>query len=105
MIDTKNLTIGVLSVTAMILFLGVVLLNQMPTAYAAGQTAKGGDYVVSTGQYSNSLEVVYILDAAASKVIAYAYDTNRKRLEQIAGFDLGRLQEDLRKRDENRRRK
>ena len=103
MIDTKNFTIGVLSVTAAILFLGVVLLSQLPTAYAIGQTAKGGDYVVSTGQYSNSLEVVYILDAAASKVIAYAYDSNRKRLEQIAGVDLGRLHEDLRKREEGRR--
>jgi hypothetical protein len=104
MVDSKNFTIGVLSVTAVILFLGVILLNELPTAYAIGQTDKGGDYVVSTAQYSNSMEVVFILDAAASKIIAYGYDMNRKRLEQIAGFDLAHLQEELRNRTDGKRR-
>ena len=105
MIDSKRFTIGVLSVTATILFVGLVVLNQLPTAYAIGQTARGGDYVVSTAQVSNSVEAVYILDAAASKVIAYYYDTNRKRLEQLAGFDLQRLREDQLPRPTDKRRR
>ena len=105
MVDSKNFTIGVLSVTAVVLFVGLVVLNQLPAAHAFGQTAAGGDYVISTAQYSNSLEVLCILDAAESKMIAYAYDANRKRIEQVAGFDLQRLREDIQRRSQNQQQK
>ena len=73
-----NLTIGVLSITAVVLLVGVLLAPgwQAP-AYAIGQLDRGGDYIMLTGQFSKSSEMVYLIDAAAQKLNAYSYDWNR----------------------------
>ncbi len=59
--DNQNLTIGVLSITAVVLLVGVLvtLAGGQNEALAIGQTARGGDYVVATGQFTQNSELVY----------------------------------------------
>ena len=90
--DNRNLAIGVLSITATILLAAVILLTAMPTpqALAIGQTDRGGDYIVVTGQFSNSVEMIYVTDAAANRMNAYSYEWNRNQFVLWDSHDLSR---------------
>lgn len=83
--DGPALAIGVLSVTACVLFVGLVLLAPFPVApaYGIGQLDRGGDYVMLTQQLSNSQEGVLVVDAAAQRMSLYAFDVNQKRLRAL----------------------
>jgi hypothetical protein len=91
--DNKSLTIGVLSVTAVLLFAALMIVQSVstPQAMAFAQTAESGDYLVATGQFQTSHELVYVLDAAVERLIAYGYDYNQKRIRVVDTFDLRRL--------------
>lgn len=89
-IDAKALAIGILSVTATVLFVGFLLVSQQP-AYAIGTSDRGGDYIMLTQQVSNSSEAVVVIDAAAKKLLIYAFDYNAKALEIVWRLDLDRL--------------
>lgn len=88
--DTKNFAIGVLGVTATILFVGLVILQTVaaPTAMAAGQNDRGGDYIMVTGQIDGAAEFLYVLDTQVPSLAAYRYDTNTGAL---AIMDVGPL--------------
>lgn len=92
-IGRQDLTIGVLSITAVLLLVGVLVIQTVsaPSAHAFAQTAQSGDYLVATGQFSQGVEYVYVVDAAAQRMIAYAYDYNRKKMDAVDGFDLSKL--------------
>ncbi|MGE3182102.1 MAG: hypothetical protein AB7N71_10760, partial [Phycisphaerae bacterium] len=95
-LDRQALTIGVLSITAAILFVGVILsLSQPTTAHAIGMNASGGDYVMLTQQLTDSQEAIIIIDSAAEKIAVFGYDFSRKVLIPIDGFDLARLRREL----------
>ena len=53
--DTKTFAIGVLSVTACVLFVGFLLIAQQP-ALASGLNDRGGDYIMLTQQLSTTTE-------------------------------------------------
>lgn len=91
--DRENLTIGVLSVTATVLFVGAVLVlatgqNQL---MAAGDLDRGGDYVMVTGQYTLNNALVYITDAAANRLNVYSYDRVQRQLRLWDSHDLRRV--------------
>lgn len=91
--NNQNLTIGILSVTAVILFVGVVLvtmLNSTP-ALAIGQSDRGGDYIVLSGQYTQNNEVVYIADAAAKRLNVYSYDATSRDIVMWDSQDLAKV--------------
>ena len=91
-IDGKTFAIGVLSITACILFVGFLLVSTQPTpAYGIGQNDRGGDYVILTQQLTSSLEGLVVVDAATKKLILYGFDYNQKSLRPLDGFDLDRL--------------
>ncbi|MCP4248761.1 MAG: hypothetical protein GY778_17090, partial [bacterium] len=78
--DSKNLAIGVLSTTAVILLVGLILLHSRPEpAYGFGMNAQGGDYLLTTGQMQPSQELLYVIDAALEKMLVYRFDMNRKQ--------------------------
>ncbi|MGD8450702.1 MAG: hypothetical protein PVJ57_02690 [Phycisphaerae bacterium] len=91
-IDARTFAIGVLSVTACIFFVGLLLVNSAPPAQAIGMSDRSGDYVVCTQQLTTSNEGVIVLDAAAKRMIVYSYDYNRRQLKPLAGFELSQLQ-------------
>lgn len=91
--DSKNFAIGVLSTTATILLVGVVLLYSRPDIVRAdGMTASGGGYIVTVGSLTqNDEELVYVIDATTEKMIAYRFDGNRRQIELVQGVDLAEL--------------
>ncbi|MCG8404610.1 MAG: hypothetical protein MI923_05370 [Phycisphaerales bacterium] len=90
---TKNLTIGVLTITAVILLVGVILTTSSPRnqAWAFGQIDRGGDYIMMTGQFTENQELVYITDAAAKRMNVYSYVPTRRDLILWETVDLTRL--------------
>jgi len=91
--DGRLLGISVLSVTACILLVGLVLLlaRTPQPAYAIGQSDRGGDYIMLTEQISSSSEAVIVVDAAAQRMIIYGFDYNKKILEIVQQVPLDRL--------------
>lgn len=96
-IDGKLFAIGVLSVTACVLFVGFLLVSMMPSpAYAGGQNDRGGDYLMLTQQIDDSVEGIVVIDAASKRLVMYAFDYNRKNIKPLARFRLDRLPGDRR---------
>lgn len=91
--DSKNLSIGVLSVTAMILLVGVIFatLGGQSPALAIGQTDRGGDYIVVTGQFTQNSELIYVMDAATRQLNVYGYDTTRRQTMFWDSLDLTKV--------------
>ncbi len=91
--DPRNFAIGVLSTTATILLVGVVLLFSRPDdVRAGGMTASGGGYIVTVGSLTqNDEELVYVIDASTDKMIAYRFDGNRRQIELVQGIDFAEL--------------
>lgn len=91
--DTKNLTIGVLSTTAVIMLVGLVILQSRPVpAHAAGTTLVAGDYVLAVGSLNQVDEdFLYVVDNGESKVIVYRFDGGRGRMEIVDGLDLAEI--------------
>jgi hypothetical protein len=91
--DNQNLTIGVLTITGVVLLVAVLLggngLNRQ--AQAIGQTDRGGDYIVVTSQYTPNTEVVFITDAAVRRVNMYSYDNTQRQIVFWDSQDLGKV--------------
>jgi hypothetical protein len=92
-LDSRTFAIGILSVTACILLVGLVLLIIQPTpAYAIGQTDRGGDYIMLTQQLTNSQEGVIVIDAASRQMTLYALNGSNKQLQVLhANIPLDQL--------------
>jgi hypothetical protein len=93
-LDGKTFAIGVLSITACILFVGFLLVTLSPApAYAIGQSDRGGDYIMLTQQLTTSNEGVVLVDAASKRLILYAFDYNKKSIELLDGYALDNLRQ------------
>lgn len=90
-IDAKTFAIGVLTITACVLFVGFLLVSTQPAVYAIGQSDRSGDYIMLTQQLTSSNEGLVVTDAAAKKMILYGFDFNAKSLRIVDGFNLERL--------------
>lgn len=90
--ETQNLTIGALSITGVVLLVAVIFATagSQNSALAIGQTDRGGDYIVVTGQFNDNIEVIYITDAAAQRLNMYSYEWNRGQLILWDSYDLKR---------------
>jgi len=91
--DSKNFAIGVLSTTATILLVGVILVHSRSNeALADGMTATGGGYIVTVGNLTwNDEELVYVVDTSTDKMTVYRFDGNRRQIELVQGVDLAEL--------------
>lgn len=93
--DQKNFAIGVLSTTAAIMLVGLVLISTRPEpAYAAGMTATGGDYIMSVGTTPQTdEEYLYVVDGPAQKMIVYRFDANKAVVDVIQSIDLAQFRQ------------
>ncbi len=83
-IDEKSLAIGVLAVTACVLFVGLLLVGSQPrAAMAIGQNDSSGDFKMLTQQVSNSTEVLVVIDAASQRMNLYRLDFSRRELQLV----------------------
>jgi hypothetical protein len=90
--DKPNLTIGVLSITAVVLLVGVfITLGQQNSAMAIGQLDRGGDYILVTGQFTDTTELVYVTDAAAQRMNIYSDDQSTRQFDLWDTIDLRRV--------------
>ncbi len=93
--NSKDVTIGVLSTTAVILLVGVMIIHSRPeSALASGMTASGGNYVLSVGSVSiNDEELLFVIDRVADKMIVYRFDAGRRQLQINQRVNLAELRE------------
>ncbi|RME40955.1 MAG: hypothetical protein D6788_02260 [Planctomycetota bacterium] len=90
-LDRTDFGLGVLSITAVVLFVAWILPAGRPTpALADGMTTSGGDYVVSVGAVDVAdEEYVYVMDVPTERIIAYRFDLRRKAIDLVQGIDFG----------------
>lgn len=92
--DRHRLSIGVLSITAMVLLVGIVVVSSINrSALAIGMSDRGGDYIVVTSQFTGSREAIIVTDAAAERMAAYLFNLTTRRMEPVSVFDLKKLKE------------
>jgi len=89
-LDGKTFAIGVLSVTACILFVGLMLINTQP-AQAFGQSDKAGDYKMLTMQLGSSRECIVVVDAAAKQAIIYGFNNSQDRLDILSMIPMDQM--------------
>lgn len=87
---SKDFAIGILSVTAVVLVVGLLIINvaQPERAYGIGQNAASGDYLVSTGQVDMLTELLYVVDAGVEQLNVYGFNTGTGRIELIRTLDI-----------------
>lgn len=93
--DKRDFTIGLLTTTATILLVGVLILQTRTSpVYADGMTVSSGDYVMTVGAIDDpDEEYVYVIDLPSEKMIAYRFDSTRGRINLVQGIDLTQLNE------------
>jgi hypothetical protein len=86
--DKKTFTIGVLSLTAVILFVA----NMLQPRYAeAGFVVRDNEYTAVTARIANGGEALYVVDNRSGKMAVLNYNPNKKAVEPLTpGVDLTR---------------
>jgi hypothetical protein len=92
--NNKDLAIGVLSVTAVILLAAIIIVQNVAPREAAafGQSYQSGDFLVSTAQLDDTAELVVIVDAAQQKMNVYGLNVQASQIELVQQVDLAPLQ-------------
>lgn len=94
-LDHRSLAIGVLSITACILFVGLLLtLSQPRPAYGIGQNDRAGDYIMLTQQISNSQEACVVIDAASRQMGVYLYNASNRQIQMLQNIPLNEMPTD-----------
>ena len=91
--DSKNMIIAVLSVTAVVLLCALALVHTQwqqsrPSLAWADTVDRSGDYILSTGAFGDADEALYALDGAKDRLNVYQYDHNRRRILLYDRVDL-----------------
>ena len=106
--DPKNLSIALLCVSATVLATALALppraapapahADVLATAFAllpgtaapahADTPVRGGDYIMITGAYSDSVDLLYVIDVVAQKVNTYVFNPQTNELVLRDQFDL-----------------
>jgi len=87
--DPQNITIVLLLISAAVL--GAMLIASYTTldrtAYAS-TTARGGDYIMSTGARSGTRELLFVIDLAARRLNCYETNINTWAIDLQDSVDL-----------------
>ncbi|MFP4107257.1 MAG: hypothetical protein ACLFVU_14385 [Phycisphaerae bacterium] len=88
--DNKNTTILLLLISAVLLGGLMIGLNNTDPARAETEVRRG-EYVMTTGQYNDSTDFLYVLDLTAQKMNVYYVDeANKKSIVRVTVLDLKR---------------
>jgi len=91
----KKLIVVLLSVNAALLLALILTAGATP---ARAQVFGGGiDYLLATGQITSSAEVLYVMDLAKRRLMAFRYDATNRRMLPVRGR---RLRDDFRRASE-----
>ena len=91
--DSKNFAIGILSTTAVMLLVGIMIIHSRPApALASGMAASAGNYVMTVGNVStNDEELVFIVNNQDKKMLVYRFDAGRREVQIVQGIRLDDL--------------
>lgn len=90
--DSKNFAIGVLSTTAVILLVGVLIIHsQSSPAHAAGMTTAGGKYVMTVGAIEPAEDLVFVMNSTAQKMHIYRFNVGQSKIERVERVDLKKM--------------
>jgi hypothetical protein len=91
--DNRNFVIGILSTTAVMLLVGLIVVNTRPVpARADSMTVVSGDYVLTVGGLTQIDEdMLYVIDNPEAKMIVYRFDTRRGKIAIVQGIDLAEI--------------
>ncbi|MFB3893457.1 MAG: hypothetical protein ACE15C_15695 [Phycisphaerae bacterium] len=93
MTDNRNITIVVLSVSALVLLAMLVgNLMQTPPAYADG-AVRNGDYIMVNGSIGAGRDMLYVIHAPTKRLVAYypSSQSNGRNIDLIDALDLEQL--------------
>jgi len=92
-VDRGFFAVGVLSVTAVVLLVGIMIVQMMPAPVRAdGMSVTGGDYTMTVGAFVDTdEEYLYVIDIPSSKMAVYRFDIPNLRIEIIQGIELSKL--------------
>ncbi len=91
--DNKNITIAMLCVSAAIL-VTVLVLTYNSNQALADTSIRGGDYIMVTGNYSKTLDLLYVIDIAQQKINVYALDEQNNALKMLDQANLKQVFKD-----------
>jgi hypothetical protein len=92
--DSRNLTIGVLSVTAAILLVGLVVVHALPQpAQGSGVSAwaREYNYFMAAGRMQQTEEQLFVIDAARSRMNAYSVDIQAREIRMDDTISLDQM--------------
>ena len=88
--DTKNFAIGVLTITATVLLVGLVVISVLPQpTYASGIGVSAGEYTISVGRQSRDTELLYVIHNPTQRLLVYGVDTRGNQVAIIDARNLG----------------
>jgi len=80
--DKKIFAIGVLSITAMILLVGLVLTTTDRQPAVAGEISSyGGDFTLSVGRMVDDTELLYVIDNTTQRMITYGIQRKTGKIQ------------------------
>ena len=102
--DKQNFTIGCLSLSAVMLLVGVFVLAAFETqrAEASGMIHTSGSYMLLTGKLAGTNELVYLIDSRSQKLVVYRLNEASRILERTQVIPLDEPESD--KQDPKKRR-
>lgn len=88
--NAKDLAIGVLSITATILLVGLVIVHATaPPARASSTSVYAGDFTVTAGRVTRDSELLYVVDNFSRRFLAYTVDRRSGRITIADKAELG----------------
>ena len=87
--ETRNITIAVLSISAVILAVVLAFAWNTDRSYADASVA-AGDYVMFTGQVTAANDLLYVIDRTTFTVNTYEFNSGDGTLRLLDQVDLGK---------------
>jgi hypothetical protein len=95
--NSKDLAIGVLSTTAVVLFVGLILLHGSSQPALAGVPGvQSGDYVLAVGAVDTRTQVLFVIDTAVNGMNVYGFDFKSGSFGITDKVDLGAMRAQMR---------
>jgi len=88
--DSKNITIGLLCVSAAILTT-VLILGGGDQAQGDGVSVSGGEYIMFSGQVTAGTDMLYVVDLTVKKMNAYHFNPMQNVIEMKDQVDLTKV--------------
>jgi hypothetical protein len=90
LMHSKNFAIGVLSTTAAILIVTLVIVNTRPQAVLAdGMAIISGDYSISVGALTrNDEDLLYVVDNPQEMLNTYRFDNRAQEIQLVQSISL-----------------